>query len=224
MQAVELIGIFAFAVSGALMAIRRDFDVVGIACLAVITALGGGIVRDLVLGATPPVAFTRWEYLVLPVVAAVLTALAHPVLERLTRPLLVFDAAGLGLFCVSGTVKGLEHGLAPGAACFLGVTTAVGGGVLRDVVARETPALFEATSELYAVPAVAGALVIAIAWTFDASGPVLEAVVAVAIFSVRLLALRFHWHGPRARRGRRTGPSTDAGRHDLNTRQTRKTQ
>jgi uncharacterized membrane protein YeiH len=217
MQALELIGIFAFAVSGALMAIRRDFDVVGIACLAVITALGGGIVRDLVLGATPPVAFTRWEYLVVPVVAAGLTALAHPELERLTRPLLVFDAAGLGLFCVSGTLKGLEHGLAPSAACFLGVTTAVGGGVLRDVVAREIPALFQPTSELYAVPAVIGALVIGFAWTFEATGPALEAGVAAGIFAVRLLALRYHWRGPRAWRRRPAGPGTDL--HDLNTRQ-----
>ena len=217
MQALELIGIFAFAVSGALMAIRRDFDLVGIACLAVITALGGGIVRDVVLGATPPVAFTRWEYLVIPFVAAALTSVAHPELERLTRPLLVFDAAGLGLFCVSGTVKGLEHGLAPGAACFLGVTTAVGGGVLRDVVARETPALFEATSELYAVPAVVGALVIGIAWTVEATGPALEAGVAVAIFAVRLLALRYHWRGPRAWRRQRTKPGTDL--HDLTTQQ-----
>ena len=217
MQALELIGIFAFAVSGALMAIRRDFDLVGIACLAVITALGGWIVRDVVLGATPPVAFTRWEYLVIPFVAAALTSVAHPELERLTRPLLVFDAAGLGLFCVSGTVKGLEHGLAPGAACFLGVTTAVGGGVLRDVVARQTPALFEATSELYAVPAVVGALVIGIAWTVEATGPALEAGVAVAIFAVRLLALRYHWRGPRAWRRRPAQPGTDL--HDLTTQQ-----
>jgi len=198
MQTLELIGIFAFGVSGALMAIHRDYDIVGIACLAVITALGGGIVRDLVLGATPPVAFSRWEYLVVPVAAAALTAFAHPELQRLSRPLLVFDAAGLGLFCVAGTVKALDHGLAPVAACLLGVTTAVGGGVLRDVVARETPALFRADSELYAVPAVAGALTIGVASRFEATGPALEALVAAAIFGVRLLALRYHWRGPRA--------------------------
>ena len=122
------------------MAIRRDFDVVGIAILAVITALGGGILRDLVLGDTPPPAFTQWEYLVVPLAAAAVTFVAHPELERLTRTLLVFDAAGLGLFCVAGTVKALEYGLAPVAAAALGVTTAVGGGVLRDVIARETPA------------------------------------------------------------------------------------
>jgi uncharacterized membrane protein YeiH len=217
MQALELIGIFAFGVSGALMAIRRDYDVVGIACLAVITALGGGIVRDLVLGETPPVAFTRWEYLVVAVAAAGVTTVAHLELERLTRPLLVFDAAGLGLFCVAGTVKGLDHGLGPVAACFLGVTTAVGGGVLRDVVARETPALFRASSELYAVPAGAGALIIGIASSYGATSPALETSVAAAIVGVRLLALHYHWRGPRAWRRQQAAPRVRTDRHDLGT-------
>ena len=152
--ALDLIGLFVFGISGALMAIRRDFDVVGIAILAVTTALGGGILRDLVLGDTPPPAFTQWAYLVVPLAAAAVTFVAHPELERLMRTLLVFDAAGLGLFCVSGTVKVLDHGLAPVAAATLGVTTAVGGGVLRDVIARETPALVRPDSELYVVPAI----------------------------------------------------------------------
>jgi uncharacterized membrane protein YeiH len=114
--ALELIGIFAFAVSGALLAIRRDFDIVGIAILALTTALGGGILRDLLLGDTPPPALVRWQYLVVPLAAGAVALVAHPELERLTRTLLVFDAAGLGLFCVTGTVKALEHGLAPVAA------------------------------------------------------------------------------------------------------------
>ena len=196
--ALDLTGIFAFGISGALMAIRRDFDVVGIAILAVITALGGGILRDLVLGHTPPPAFTQWEYLVVPLAAAAVTFVAHPELERSMRTLLVFDAAGLGLFCVAGTVKALEHGLAPVAAATLGVTTAVGGGVLRDVIARETPTLFGPDSELYALPAVAGALVVAITWELGAYKPMLGALAAAAIFGIRGLALRHHWRGPRA--------------------------
>lgn len=198
MQTLDLIGIFAFAVSGALVAIHRDHDVVGIAILAVVTALGGGILRDLVLGDTPPQAFARWEYLVVALAAAALTAVAHPELDRLERPFLVFDAAGLGLFCVAGTEKALDAGLAPVAAALLGVTTAVGGGVLRDVLARETPALFRADSELYAVPALAGALAVGITSTLDAYGPAVGIAVAVAIFTVRVLALHRHWRGPRA--------------------------
>ena len=205
--ALDLIGIFAFAISGALLAIRRDFDVVGIAILAVATALGGGIVRDLMLGDTPPLAFVRWEYLVVPLAAAGIALVAHPELERLTRTLLVFDAAGLGLFCVAGTVKALEHGLAPVAAAALGVTTAVGGGVLRDVIARDTPALVRPDSELYAVPAVAGGLVVAVCWELEAYDPTIGAIVAVTIFGSRCLALRLHWHGPRAWR-RSPSPGT----------------
>ena len=206
--ALDLTGIFAFAISGALMAIRRDFDIVGIAILAVITALGGGILRDLVLGHTPPPAFTQWEYLVVPLAAAAVTFVAHPELERSMRTLLVFDAAGLGLFCVAGTVKALERGLAPVAAATLGVTTAVGGGVLRDVIARETPALVRPDSELYALPAVAGALVVAIAWELDAYEPVLGALAAAAIFGIRGLALHHHWRGPRAWKAPKRAPET----------------
>ena len=196
--ALELVGLFAFATSGALMAIRRDFDVIGIAMLAVITALGGGILRDLVLGDTPPPAFTEWEYLVVPLAAAAVTFFAHPALERLMRALLLFDAAGLGLFCVTGTVKSLDYGLGPVAAAALGVTTAVGGGLLRDVIARETPALVRPDSELYAVPAIAGALLVAVAWELGAYEPVVGAAAAIAVFGVRLLALRRGWRAPRA--------------------------
>ena len=202
MEVLDLIGVFAFAVSGALLAIGRSFDVVGIAILAVVTALGGGIVRDLVLGDTPPPAFTEWPYLVVAMAAAGLTALAPRGSARLGRPLLVFDAAGLGLFTVAGTEKALEHGLAPVAAACLGVTTAVGGGVLRDVISREVPALVRADSELYAVPALVGALVVATAGNAGAGSPALGAGVAVAIFAVRVIALRRHWHGPRAREHR----------------------
>jgi uncharacterized membrane protein YeiH len=197
-EALELIGVFAFGVSGALMAVRRDFDVIGIAMLAVITAIGGGVLRDLLIGDTPPPAFTDWPYLVVPLAAAAITFFAHPAVERLTRALLLFDAAGLGLFCVTGTVKSLDYGLGPVAAAALGVTTAVGGGLLRDVIARETPALVRPDSELYAVPAIAGALAVAVAWELDAYSPAIGAAAALAVFAVRLLALRRGWRAPRA--------------------------
>jgi uncharacterized membrane protein YeiH len=208
---LDLVGIFTFAISGALLAIHRSFDIVGIAILAVITALGGGLLRDLVLGDTPPPAFTQWEYLVVPLAAAAVAFVAHPELERLTQTVLVFDAAGLGLFCVAGTVKAFEYGLPSVAAVSLGVTTAVGGGVLRDVIARETPALVRPDSELYAVPAVAGAAAVAVAWEFEVYEPLLGIVIAAAVFGIRGLALRRHWHGPRARRRRGTSVQLPQG-------------
>ena len=191
-SALTLIGLFAFGVSGALMAIRHEFDIVGVTLLALITALGGGLVRDVVLGHTPPPAFTRWEYLVVPLAGAALAYVAR--VERFSRTLLVFDAAGLGLFSVAGTLKALDYGLGPIAATVLGVTTAVGGGVLRDVITRETPTLIRSGSELYAVPAAAGAAIVALAWELGVYGPVLGAASAVAVFAVRGLALRRSWH------------------------------
>jgi uncharacterized membrane protein YeiH len=159
----ELVGIFVFAVSGALMAIRKEFDAIGIMLLAEITAIGGGVLRDVLIGATPPAAFTDLGYLLVPVVAAGITFFSHSALERLMTPVLVFDAAGFGLFCVTGTLKALDYGLGPLQAAVLGVTTAVGGGVLRDVVAREIPALVSPHTELYAVPAFAGAVIVVLA-------------------------------------------------------------
>lgn len=196
--ALELTGLFVFAISGALMAIRRDFDVIGLVVLAIITAIGGGVLRDVVLGDTPPPALTDWRYLVVPLAAAGVTFFAHPALERAGRMILVFDAAGLGLFCVTGTVKALDYGLAPVAAACLGVTTAVGGGLLRDIIARETPALVRPDSELYAVPAIAGAAAVAVAWELEAYEPVLGAVAAALVFGTRLIALRRGWTAPRA--------------------------
>ncbi len=198
--ALDLIGIFVFGVSGALMAIKRDFDVVGVAILAVITALGGGILRDLVLGDTPPLAFADWKYLAVALASAALAFFAHPELLRINRTLLHFDAAGLGLFCVAGTVKALDWGMAPLAAVALGVTTAVGGGLLRDVIARETPALVRRDSELYALPALGGAIAVAVAWELEAYEPVFGAFISVAVFGLRALALHYRWRAPRAPR------------------------
>ena len=197
---LDLIGVFTFGISGALLAIQRDFDIVGITILAVTTALGGGILRDLILGDSPPLAFDRWEYLAVALASAAVTFVAHPELKRITRTLLIFDAAGLALFSVAGTVKALDHGLAPIAAVLLGVTAAVGGGVLRDVIARETPELVRPGSELYAIPAMVGATAIAVAWELHAYEPALGAVIAVAVFGLRALALHRHWFAPRAPR------------------------
>ena len=195
---LELIGIFAFAVSGALMAIRKDFDAVGIVVLAEITALGGGIFRDLVIGSAPPAAFDNLAYFVVPLVASVVAFFGHRILERSMSAILLFDAAGLGMFTVLGTLKALDHGIAPLQAATLGVFTGVGGGLLRDVIARETPAVVRPDAELYAVPAIAGALVVAGAVEMDSYSPAVGIVAALFIFVFRILALINRWHAPRA--------------------------
>jgi uncharacterized membrane protein YeiH len=202
---LELAGLYVFATSGALMAIHKRFDVVGIIVLALLTALGGGVLRDLIIGAVPPAAFTNVNYLVIPLVAAVVTFFAHPLVGRLTFTVLVFDAAGLGLFCVTGTLKALDFGLGSLQAALLGVTTAVGGGVLRDITARETPALVQMDTDLYSIPAAAGAGIVAAAHHTDLPVPVVATSAALFVFVFRIVAMVRHWTAPRAwePRGRR---------------------
>ncbi len=199
-RALDLAGIFVFAISGGLVAVRKHFDLVGIIALAAITALGGGLVRDALLGDTPPPALTEPAYLVVPLVAAAVTFAGHRRIEqRWLRPHLVFDAAGLGLFCVAGTTKALSFGLTGIGAVALGVLTATGGGVMRDVLAGEQPMLFRTETVLYGIPAALGAAALTIAWEFDASSAEFAGVVAVAVCALRLVALRQGWHAPRPR-------------------------
>ena len=193
---IEAVGVFAFALSGALLAVRRGFDLVGVIVLEVLTAIGGGVLRDVLLGDAPPDAFVEWPYFAAPIGAAAVTFLFSPAVERLMRAVLVADAAGLGLFCVAGTVKALQYGLSPLPAAALGVTTGVGGGLLRDVVARETPVLVDPRSELYAIPAAGGALVVALLWELEAYEAGFGVVIAGGIFLVRLAALKRGWRAP----------------------------
>lgn len=198
LHALDLIGIFAFAISGALLAVRKNFDVFGLAVLAEVTGLGGGLFRDLVIGAVPPAAFTDLGYFVTPLIATVLVFFFHPHVERLQSGVNVFDAAGLGLFCVVGTVKAHDYGLNLAASAALGLMTAVGGGVLRDVLANEVPSLLRWDRDLYAVPAIVGATMTVVCLRLDVLNPATSALSAVTAFLIRLLALRYHWRAPRA--------------------------
>ncbi|MGW2558097.1 trimeric intracellular cation channel family protein [Streptomyces sp. NPDC001514] len=194
----DLVGIFVFAISGALLAVRKNFDVFGIAVLAEVTALGGGLFRDLVIGAVPPAAFTDLGYFVMPLVAAALVFFLHPEVERIQGAVNVFDAAGLGLFCVTGTTKAYEYGLGLTSSAVLGLATAVGGGVLRDVLANEVPSLLRWDRDLYAVPAIVGATMVVLCIRFDALTALTSGLAVVSTFLLRLLAMRFHWRAPRA--------------------------
>ncbi|WP_320776979.1 trimeric intracellular cation channel family protein [Streptomyces sp. CRN 30] len=195
---IDLIGIFVFAVSGALLAVRKNFDVFGLAVIAEVTALGGGLFRDLVIGAVPPAAFTDLGYFLTPLFAAGLVFFLHPEVQRIETAVNVFDAAGLGLFCVVGTVKAYEYGLNLPASAALGLATAVGGGVLRDVLANDVPSLLRWDRDLYAVPAMVGAAMVAVCIRFDALNAVTSGLAVVTAFVLRLLAMRYHWRAPRA--------------------------
>lgn len=198
--ALDLAGIFVFAVTGALVAVRLDLDVFGALVLAGVTGLGGGVVRDLLIGAVPPAALSDWRYLVVPLVATLLTFYAHAALERREHVISLLDAAGLSLFCVTGTLKALDHGLGPLPASLLGLVTGVGGGIARDLLGGRPPQVLR--SDLYATPALVAALVAAVGERLGLWTPAVAVGAVVLCFTWRLLAMRRGWNAPRAGRVR----------------------
>jgi uncharacterized membrane protein YeiH len=198
---IDLLAIFAFALSGAFLAVRKDFDVFGTVILSEAAGLGGGLFRDLVLGVMP-VAFTDLGYFFTPVGAAAVVYFGHRLsLDNKVRDsslLDVSDAAALGLFSVTGTIKALDHGFSIPAAATLGTASAVGGGALASLVALEVPSLLRWNRDLYALPALVGAGATAVLHV----GGLLSTKTALgaAVFAVclRLLALRYGWRTPRS--------------------------
>jgi uncharacterized membrane protein YeiH len=195
--ALDLGGVFVFALSGALVGVRNRLDVLGILMLAGLTGLGGGVARDVLIGAVPPANLADWRYLLVPALAGIITFRFHPRIGRIERHIHTFDALGLGLFCVTGALKALQHGLNPVAAVLLGMLTAVGGGILRDVVAGRTP-LVVRNDEVYALAALAGAGVVVLAWETGWYAPWAAVAGAAVCIALRLLALRYSWRVPRA--------------------------
>ena len=190
----DLIGVAVFAASGASAAIAKRLDLFGVAFVGFVAALGGGIVRDLVIGAVPPLAFADWRYPVAAVLAAVVVFRLHPQLSRLRRTVLLLDAAGLGLFTVTGTLKALQAGVPPVGACLIGMLTAIGGGLARDLLTGEIPVVLQ--RDIYAIVALGGAILVTVLDEFDLSRPVPLACAAALITGLRLLALYRRWAAP----------------------------
>ena len=156
--ALDLTGTFAFALNGAITGLEEaKLDIIGMLTLGMITALGGGILRDILIGALPPATFSSWPYLAVAAGGALIAFFLSRQLRRFTPDILLLDAAGLSLFCVTGATKSLEYGLGPAQAVILGAVTAVGGGTIRDVLVRQVPTVL--TSGLYAIPALVGAAI-----------------------------------------------------------------
>ena len=195
--ALELVGTFAFAVSGALLAVKKGFDIVGSLLLASLAGLGGGVIRDVMLAQGVPTAFGAPLYLIPVALAALLVFLRLIREDRLRRTLLAFDAVGLSLFCVMGSFIAYETGLNPVACVLLGATTAVGGGALRDVVANEVPQIFNPDG-VYAAPAFLGAAATTTALELGIFNAFAAVGIAAGIMVVRFLALTFRWRVPLA--------------------------
>lgn len=191
---LDFIGTFAFAISGALVAVRHRLDLFGVLVLSFAAGAAGGITRDVLLGATPPVALADWRYLAVSMLAGLLTFYWHEEVERMRNPVQLSDAVGLGLFAVLGASKALAGGLGPVAAVVLGILTGVGGGIVRDVLVAEVPSVLR--RELYAVAALLGALVVVAGRALALPpGPVAVAGAALC-FILRWLAIRRGWRLP----------------------------
>ena len=191
---LDLTGIFVFAVSGALVAVRKNLDLFAALVLGGVTGLGGGFIRDVLIGATPPAALADWRYLLVPVAAGLMTFFFHASVGRLERVVTIFDAFGLALFCVTGALKAVDYGLGPLPAALLGMVTGIGGGILRDVLAGRVPVIFEGA--LYATPALAGALVAVLLDRTDLPLGVVAAAGFSTCLGFRLLALVRGWSAP----------------------------
>ena len=192
---LDLVGTFAFALNGALTALRATrLDIVGVITLGMITALGGGVLRDVFLDALPPATFLDWRYLAVAAAGGLIAFLTGHHLHRLNGTINVLDAAGLGLFAVTGALKAVDLGFGPAQAVLVGAITGVGGGTLRDVLIRQVPSVL--SSGLYAVPALVGATVVVVADVLDARGPVAAVTGAAVCFAVRMLGVHYDINAP----------------------------
>jgi uncharacterized membrane protein YeiH len=213
LMVLELVGTFVFALSGAAAGVKYRLDLFGVLVVSCATATAGGITRDVLIGAIPPAALKDWRYLGISVVAGLVVFVYAPRAERqqrLRNLVLIFDAAGLALFAVSGTQTALGYGLSPVMAALLGMLTGIGGGMLRDVLVSDIPAVLHA--DLYAVAALAGALVVVAGNALKAQ-PVASAVAGAAVcFGIRLVGLWRGWQLPTAgERNSTAGHADDAG-------------
>ncbi len=193
--AFDLLGTFVFALSGGVLAVRKRLDLFGVLVLACAAAVSGGIVRDVLIGAHPPASLADWRYLVTAMLAGLVTFRWCGLIERLRNPVQLFDAAGLALFAVLGTDKALAFGLSPFASMLLGIITGIGGGIARDLLVVRTPVVLQQT-ELYAMAALVGSGVVAVAAALGLPQPPAMVIGALVCFGLRFMSIRRGWKLP----------------------------
>jgi len=192
---LDLAGTFAFAISGAVAARDRGLDWFGIVFVAFTVACGGGVIRDLCIGAVPPAGLSDWRYFAVALVAALLTMAAHPLVVRLAHPVTLFDSVGLSLFAVTGAQKAMIFGHNAQVAVLLGIIAAVGGGVMRDVLLNRVPVILQ--REIYASAALVGAGIEVAGERLGWASSWRTWVALSACFLLRSLSLRYGWNLPR---------------------------
>ena len=186
---LDILGTFAFAVSGASAGVKRELDLFGVLLLSFAAAAAGGIARDMLVGAIPPAALSDWRYLATALAAGAITFWWHPLIDRLRNPVQLFDALGLALFAVAGAQKALAFVLSPIMAALLGMLTGIGGGIVRDILLAGVPSVLR--SELYAVAALAGAIVVVTGDVLQLNAGVTALLGASSCFALRMAAIRY---------------------------------
>jgi uncharacterized membrane protein YeiH len=192
--ALDLVATFVFALSGAAVGVKRRLDLFGVLVLAFVASTSGGIVRDITIGATPPASLSDWRYIAVACLAGLIVFAWNPIVERLRKAILLFDAAGLALFAVSGAQKALAFDMEPFAAVLLGALTGIGGGVVRDVLVNEIPTVLRA--EIYALAALAGAGVVVVGDQLGLPPTMMTLAGAALCFLLRTTALWRRWRLP----------------------------
>jgi uncharacterized membrane protein YeiH len=191
---LDLIGTFVFAISGATAGVARRLDLFGILVLSFVAGNFGGITRDVLIGSIPPGAIGDWRYLAVSLFAGIVTFYWGSLVDRLRNPVLMFDAAGLALFAVSGAQKALAFGLNPIMAALLGMLTGIGGGMMRDILLAEIPTVLRA--DLYAIAALAGAAIVVIGGLLHMPPGATTTVGALVCFGLRVMAIERGWQLP----------------------------
>ena len=191
---LDMIGTFAFAVSGAEAAKESELDFFGIVIVAFLTACGGGIIRDICIGVTPPVGISYWPYLVLTIIASIIVVTCYKYIIKLKFPVLLFDALGLSMFAVAGTQKSLYLGLNYEVAILLGVLSAIGGGIIRDILLGRIPVVLR--KEVYGSAALIGSIMAAFTHSIGADGSVGAWIGITACFCVRYYSMKKKWNLP----------------------------
>lgn len=200
--ALDLLGTFVFALSGAAAGVKNKLDLFGLMVLAFATGSAGGITRDVLIGSIPPASIHDWRYLGICILAACVVFLWYPKLDVYRRPVLLLDAAGLALFAVTGTQKSLAAGLNPLMAALMGMLTGIGGGMLRDILVNETPVVLRA--DLYAVAALAAGALVVVGDALHLAPRMGMVAGALLCLFLRLMAIYRGWHLPSARTPRAT--------------------
>lgn len=198
---LDIVGTFAFALSGGVRAVENKMDAFGIVFLSFVAAVSGGILRDVLIGDLPPAALQSELYVGIAILAGTICFFFYEHILRLARPVAIFDAIGLGLFCVVGARKALDTGLSPVMAALLGMITAAGGGIAADIMTARKPMVFQ--REIYALAALAGAAVLTLGYQLGMPDAIIAPVSAIFAISLRLIAMAYDWHLPRANIGKR---------------------